>query len=350
MEVFATIYFVDVGQGTSQVVLFPDSSVVVIDCGRSSIALNELLESIQFDSIRALILSHWHPDHTGGAIQTVRRFADRIDSIYLSEDRPVSDIVRKTLFAQLKDLSQNESRFKFASLYRHPPIDGAVWPHMVFPDRATLKILYPGLSEKFAAQGQSDANQGSGILMLECGSTRVLFPGDAGKMAFEALMNRDGGNQRLKYDLIAAPHHCGKLSKSTNEQYPGYQNCFEWLYSAVLETAQLIVSAGTGNTYPHPREAHLQAAIQSGASIVCTQITPQCHADPGALGLAVLQPANLPASCGSGSGVGCAGTIQVDVTKSGVELHRFQEHQDAIDSKLDASQAMCRKLRPAGLA
>lgn len=350
MEVFATIYFVDVGQGTSQVVLFPDSSVVVIDCGRSSMALNELLESIQFDSIRALILSHWHPDHTGGAFQTVRRFADKIEAVYISEDRPVADIVRKKTFAQLVDLSQGESQFKFASLYKDPPNDGVVWPPMVFDDRATLKILYPGLLEKYAAQQQSDANQGSGILMLECGSTRVLFPGDAGKMAFEALMNREAGNQRLKYDLIAAPHHCGKLSNSTNEQYTGYQNCYEWLYSAVLETAQVVVSAGTGNTYTHPREAHLQAAIRSGASIVCTQITPQCHADPGALGLAVLQPANLPASCSSGSGVGCAGTIQVDVTKTGVELHRFQEHQDAIDVKLDANRAMCRKLHPAGHA
>lgn len=64
----ATVYFLDVGQGSSQVIHFDDNSLVIIDCGRSAVPLLELLESIKFTRITALILSHLHGDHATGAI------------------------------------------------------------------------------------------------------------------------------------------------------------------------------------------------------------------------------------------------------------------------------------------
>lgn len=348
MPVTASVYFVDVSQGTSQVILFPDSSVIIIDCGQSANALLALLESISFNRIRAVILSHWHTDHVNGAPAVVKQYDSLIDHVYFAQDREAAAILGKPVYQEIKELSDNKSKFGMSILQYDGPRRGLLWPlDAPGDDVAFLSLLYPDGDEGMEAQDQNDHNQGSGILMLQSGNSKVLFPGDAGRMAFEALRARLGNGERLRFDVVAAPHHSGKLSKG-NDNYPGHPNCFEWLYSEVIDTDRIVVSAGTGNTYTHPREAHLKAAIRHGAQVMCTQITQQCHADPSALMLSVLDNCHPHSSCclgdGDSKGVGCAGTVQIDIMPDSIEIYRLDDHQNAIDAKLDAGRALCRRL------
>ena len=149
VDQIATVYFLDVGQGTSQVISFADGSLVVIDCGASADALVMLLKTISFTKIQAVVLSHWHDDHVNGT------------------------------FPQSMDV-----------------------------------------------QSQKDTNQGSGILLLEYGKGRILFPGDAGKKAFKSLVSRLS-NSPISCSIMAAPHHSGKLNTGSTA-VKGFRNCYHW--------------------------------------------------------------------------------------------------------------------------
>lgn len=348
MPILASVYFVDVSQGISQVILFPDSSVIIIDCGSSANALLSLLESITFDRIRAVVLSHWHTDHVNGAPAVVKQYDSLIDQVYFAQDRAAADVLSKSAYQKIRELSENKTKFGMCKLVYDGLRHGRLWP-VDTPDDNTafVSVLYPDGDEEMEAQDQNDHNQGSGILMLQGGDSKILFPGDAGKLAFEALLNRLGEGQPLQFDLVAAPHHSGKLSNG-NDNYLGFENCFEWLYSQVIDTEQIIVSAGTGNGHGHPRENHLKAAIRNGAQVVCTQITQACHDNPNSLALSVLDNCLPQSSCCLGDadakGVGCAGTIRIDIEPDSIAILRLDDHQAAIDAKLDANRALCRRL------
>lgn len=348
MPVLASVYFVDVAQGTSQVILFPDSSIVIIDCGQSANALLSLLESIAFDRIRAIVLSHWHKDHIQGAPAIIRAYEGQIDRIYFAQDRAAEGVLRNEVFQKINEKSDNRKAFGIDKLLFDGVRLGRLWPvQKPVGDEVSIAVIYPDAVEEMQAQDQNDPNQGSGMLILKGGISKILFPGDAGKKAFEAVASRLGDGQRLRFDLVAAPHHSGKLCKG-NDSYAGFDNCFEWLYSTVLQTDRLIVSAGTDNSYTHPREDHLRAAVRHGATVMCTQITDQCHPAPDTLGISVLNNCHENSSCCltglQRKGTGCAGTIQVDVHADRIVIVRLDEHQQAIDSKLDAEVALCRKL------
>ena len=347
----AIVYFVDVAQGTSQVVLFPDSSIVIVDCGESSDALIKLLESLEFDRIRALVLSHWHSDHVGGAIAVLKAYVDLIEYVFFAQDQAATDVLADSVFQYIHRVSKNQTKFSMEVLQYRGSVDGKLLPLGNNADDAFLMVLYPDGVESLKSQKQQDQNQGSGVLMLCCGDRRILFPADAGKKAFKAIHKRLGNDQPMRFDVIAAPHHSGKLCNGSDD-FTGYKDCFDWLYTEIIKADHVVVSVGTGskkkgNKHDHPRPAHLKAAVKNQARIICTQITNQCHPDPYSLGPSVLDNCSPHSSCcleSGDKGIGCAGTVQVNVSPDTAKVLRIDEHQKAIDEKLDPNCALCRKL------
>ena len=59
------VYFVDIGKGTSNLILLGQSRTIVIDCGKNSGILLQLLKRFHVQEIDRLILSHNHDDHVG---------------------------------------------------------------------------------------------------------------------------------------------------------------------------------------------------------------------------------------------------------------------------------------------
>lgn len=123
-------------------------------------------------------------------------------------------------------------------------------------------------------------------MLLEYGKGRILFPGDAGKKAFKALVQRLG-NRPIHCNVLAAPHHSGKLNTGSTE-VNGFRNCYHWLYQEIVSPDYVVVSTGTDNTYDQPNREHLLEAVQMGATIICTQMTPQCHRDVKSLSPSLL--------------------------------------------------------------
>lgn len=334
-----TVYFLDVGQGTSQVIDFADGSLVIIDCGASADALVMLLKTISFDRIRAVILSHWHDDHVNGTPALLQNFAKKIDYFYLPQDQPAVGIRANAVYCQIKKLADKKEFFLERLEYRN--VDrGRICGAADSGDGPRLSVQYPNFAESLEAQSQKDVNQGSGILVLEYGKGRILFPGDAGKNAFKALSQRLG-TARISCNVLAAPHHSGKLNTGQTG-VKGYRNCYHWLYQDILRTEYLVVSAGTDNMYDHPKEEHLLEAVRQGATVICTQLTRKCHRDLESLKPSLLPLIRHPTACGLNAGVGCGGTIVTKLNSSGVIIERLGEHQDKVNSLVSLQTPICR--------
>jgi competence protein ComEC len=61
------VYFIDVGKGTSNLNHLGQSRAIVIDCGKSSGILLQLLTRFRIQEIVRLVVSHNHDDHVGGS-------------------------------------------------------------------------------------------------------------------------------------------------------------------------------------------------------------------------------------------------------------------------------------------
>lgn len=340
----AKVYFLDVGQGTSQVIEFADGNLVIIDCGASADALVMLLKTIRFNEIRAVVLSHWHDDHVNGTPALLQNFARKIKFFYLPQDQPASIIRSNSIFVQLKKMAER-GLFSLERLEYRNIDKGRIWGPEDSSDGPQLSVQYPNFAESIDAQSQEDVNQGSGILLLEYGGGRILFPGDAGKKAFKALVKREG-NGPIHCNILAAPHHSGKLSTGSID-VKNYRNCYHWLYQDVVKPDHVVISVGTDNTYGHPLSEHLFEAIESGATIICTQITHKCHRDVQAIKPSLLPLAHLPAECARNHGVGCGGTVVAELNAAGVIVERLSEHQDRVNSLSTSQSPLCRPKRAA---
>lgn len=351
MESQVQIYFIDVGQGTSQVVLFPDGSLVVIDCGRDSWPLIKLLERIRKGNpllrIPAVILSHLHDDHAGGAFQLLRSYKNIIDHVYIPYDRSPDDLLANPVVAMLESEIEKGATFTIESLIRNGPSRGQLHPPLAKELLAKLSIEFPTTMQANRAQVQADPNQASGILMIECGKCRVLFPGDAGVTTFTPLQKRLGG--RLQCDILAAPHHGGKLTSNAKKNLTGHTDAYSWLFNEILEVKYAIFSVGTSNNHGHPKPDHVNAVRQSGSHILCTQLTNECHPNPEQIKPSLL-PVVHPSAC-SNNGTGCAGTIVAMIDETTVEIGRFDDHQQMVDNlaKSQVTAPLCRRVSPSGL-
>lgn len=63
------IFFLDVGQGTCQVIMLGQRRAIVIDCGlRNDKLVLQFLQRSGIEFLERLIVSHSHGDHIGGAV------------------------------------------------------------------------------------------------------------------------------------------------------------------------------------------------------------------------------------------------------------------------------------------
>ncbi len=355
-QIVAECYFVDVGQGASQVVNLGDDSAIVIDCGPSYQVLGDLLHRrLGIKRIAALILSHNHSDHTGGLPGLVRQYRKSIDRIYLLQDQPAGRMRDRLPFSFLRDEHENGNIPAPIPLIRHDEnkwlFEGA--------DSIRLELLFPNFLENIDGQASGNQNYTCGVLLLQCGSKRILFPGDAEIDAWRAI-NKRRKSRPVECDVMAIPHHGGqsvrsrKNNETTEEVHGAMAADLEWLYTQAIKTATAIVSVGTSNTYQHPHPPQIDAVRKSGACVMCTQITNRCSDDLERLRPGVLDPMATPCQSqptktttdsGQSKDVACAGTVVVQIGPNELCIQRQADHQTGIDAKLTSPRdhPLCRK-------
>ncbi len=336
------VYFVDVGQGESQLILLGGRRAFVIDCGGRGTTLLHLLKSLGIQQIAGLALSHSHDDHRGAAETILTDYEGLIDRIFLLQD---SEFFAGTFWATI------ESQLNSGSLERSQlmrlEVEGS--PKLIIREpklSLELKLYSPSLSRNLQAQAACAPNETSAVFMLKVGNSRVLFPGDATIAQWRDIFR--GSGRAIKCDITTVPHHAGKITDDAGD--------LDWLYSECLNPAIAIISVGTSNAYGHPRPEVITALQKSGAVVMCTQITSQCCRDLEPLRPGVLRPLRLickseasrdATSAGNSRNVACAGTILAIVETNRVTVDRLNEHQAAVDNLAAARKSgvlpLCRR-------
>jgi len=216
-----TITYLDVGQGDSAVIELPDRKTIVIDTGRSGRETASYLKYRGKEVIDAIILSHVHPDHTGGLDYIVRRF--RVKEFWDNG---------RIIFPE-NYMSYMNGRRRI--LKRGDVIEGKGY---------SIYVLHP-YSEFYTMYGNDymEANNSSLVVKIKGRNKSFLFPGDVEEEAEEDLLSL---GDWLNSDVIKIPHHGGKTS--------AYKPFFETVCPEVA-----VISSGRYNAFGHPHKETLDA-------------------------------------------------------------------------------------------
>jgi competence protein ComEC len=213
-----SITYLDVGQGDSSVIELPDGKTMVMDTGKSGWEAASFLSYKGKTVIDALILSHIHPDHTGGLYYLTRRFTVR--ELWTNS--------RIILPHTLRHIKQRE-------LSRGDFVEGNGYRIYVFHP-------YPEFYSLHGNEYIADNND-SLVLKFIVHRKSFLFTGDIEEEAEEDIAHL---GKWLRSNVLKVPHHGSKSS------------AYEPFIHAV-SPAKAVISVGHDNPFGHPHYETLYA-------------------------------------------------------------------------------------------
>ena len=266
----AACYFLNVGQGTSQVIHLGNKRAIVIDTGPrwcpSCSPLLSLLKNRDIQKIEALILSHNDQDHIGEAAAVLDNYKKRIDSVFFLEDRSRDE--NKQLYNALK------SSYRKKYIKQVIRLENDDKPKTLFSEGdISIDLLFPGFSQNIFA---TKPNNTSAIIALSIGTQTVIFSGDAPIEAWKDIVGKNG---RIESQIFTIPHHGGGFISSKPET-ESFVNDLNWFHDKGIQTKFAIVSVGTNNKYKHPSPQIIQSFAKRNIEVLCTQATSQCTGNP----------------------------------------------------------------------
>ena len=242
----------DVGQADAIVVQTPRGNALLIDAGgrleRGNRAADSDAESVGerivvpfllrsgIHSLEAIVISHPHGDHAGGA----------------------APVLRKLRVAELADGGQRYGGHAYRDAIATAKAGGVP---IVYPragaqwrtdDGVTLRFLGPSLP--FIANSRNDINENSVAFTLRYRAFCMLFTGDAGAAAERRFL---GEGADLRCQVLKVGHH-GSAYSSTPA------------FIAAVHPRYAVVSVGRHNLFGHPAPATLETLRAAGATIYRT--------------------------------------------------------------------------------
>jgi competence protein ComEC len=215
-----TLHFLDVGQGDAAAIRTPAGRFVVVDAGPRTDRTDAgrrvvapFLARQRAGRLAALVISHAHADHLGGATAVLDRF-------------PADVVLEPGVFFDDPEYARFLGEIAAAGLAwrRGRPGDTFI------VDGVRFSLLHPDTA--WSGWGE-DLNEDSLVLLVEYGRFRALFSGDAGLPAERHLAGRIG-----RVSVLKVGHHGSRGATGDN-----------WL--AELRPQVAVVSVGT-NKYGHP--------------------------------------------------------------------------------------------------
>ncbi len=299
-------WFLDVGQGSSNVILLGGNRAVVIDCGpKSSRETVTLLKEKHVDTIECLAITHNHEDHDGNVSAVLSAYVGAVRNICFLNDR-------STNIKTLTVLNSDPSHEKWP-IPRRLETEGVI-PKIIYSDETIeLSVVYPNMQDNLNAV---QVNQTSAVLLLKVMKFKIVFSGD---VTFDGWKKLATGlaNPPLKCDVLTVSHHGGHINDGARESWSHDQ-----LYSQIVNPQYGIISVGTSNTHNHPSKEALAALVKNSVKVMCTQMTEGCckHLeDVRAIGRVMKQPsrstrkAEFTSSARKSKNVACCGTVVAEI-------------------------------------
>lgn len=226
-----TVYFLDVGQGDSELIGLPDGRTMLIDAGNpeNGPQIVDTLDTLGIEKIDTLIATHPHADHIGGMADVVRSVP--IGAVYM----PKASANTKT-FEDLLDAIQSKG------LGIHTAKAGVT----LYEEDGLSAVMLAPVGEKY-----DDLNQYSAVVRLTYGETSFLFMGDAGAES-EKQIAAD-----VRADVLKVGHH-GSDTSTTED------------FLRRVSPEYAVIEVGKDNSYGHPAESTLERLRDIGAKIYRT--------------------------------------------------------------------------------
>lgn len=209
-----SVTFVDVGQGDSAVVELPDKKTLVVDTGRTGREVAAYLKYLGKRNIDALVLTHSHPDHTGGMEYLMKKFT-------------VKELWDNGRILYPPELLINSSHRKLER--------GDVFE----ADGYRITVLHP-YKEFYTLSEDSYSEENSSSLVLKIAGEKksFLFAGDIEEEAEEDIAHL---KTWLPSDVLKVPHHGSRTSAQD-----------EFLREVSPSIA--VISVGRDNAFGHPSQ------------------------------------------------------------------------------------------------
>ena len=240
---FLSVLMIDVGQGDSFLIKFPDGKTALVDAGNTTFTFDNgdrviipLLRYLGIKKIDYGIVTHLDADHYGGFVALIlegmigKIFKPEIDTS-LSKDNRFEEFIRE--------------RGIPISYFKEEKIEVG---------NAALYFLYD--DEVKNISGESTNNR-SGIVKLVYGETSFLFTGDVEKDVENFYAKKY--KYFLDSDVLKVGHHGSKTSSSN-----------EFLKYVSPELS--LISAGFKNKFGHPVDDVLQRLEAEGSTIYRTDL------------------------------------------------------------------------------
>lgn len=232
------VYFLDVGQGDSELIRLKTGRNILIDTGTGETAqrLVDELKALGVNRVDVLIATHPHEDHIGGMAEVVRQLP--VGKIYMpkiaSEQVPTTAVYENVLKAiDRKNLKITAARGGM-TLFS----EGDISLEALAPNSARYKEL----------------NSYSIVARLTCGKKSFLFTGDAQSDSEKEMLAK---GYSLKSDVLKCGHHGSSTSTTA-----------AFLKAASPKAA--VISCGVNNDYGHPDKQVLVRLKKAGVTVYRT--------------------------------------------------------------------------------
>lgn len=242
------IYFIDVGQGDSTLIITPNNKKVLIDGGGSEfgdfdVGKNILVPYIldrKIKSIDYVFISHFDSDHCGGIL-------------YLLQELTVKNIIIGTQF------EDNANLEKFKNIIKENKINTNVieMGSKIYIDKEVyFDVLWPDSSNIIS---NNSINNNALVCKLVYKNFSMLFTGDIEKEAEQVLISKYKGTSKLNANVLKVGHH-GSKSSSTQE------------FIELVQPQICVIGVGKNNKFGHPNNEVIERLQNLNCKIYRTDV------------------------------------------------------------------------------
>ena len=221
------VYFIDVGQGDSTLIITPQGKTILIDGGGSenydvgkNILLPYLLDR-KVTNLDYVIISHFDTDHVGGILTVLEELN-----------------VKKVITGKQYESSENYEKFLRIVKSKNILVKQVQKGDMINVENdVKIKVLFP--EEKMIEE--NSINNNSLVFKLMYKEFSILFTGDIERISEERLVKLYSNTNILKSTILKVAHHGSKTSS--------IQEFLELVHPKIA-----LIGVGKNNLYGHPNQ------------------------------------------------------------------------------------------------